>query len=389
MSYVPPGDPPEARVGPRMNLLFLNTYPTWGGGETWMLDVADGLRRRGHQCLIAGHPGRLWFERTRELGWDPIPLAIKGAFAPGICARLRRLYQREEIDVVVCNFYKEVRLAGVARFPGRRPPIVNMKGLPTISDTLRHRLGYRYLIDHTVVCAGFIKEEYSRHDWADLARISVIYNCHRPPDQTAQQSSPGLREANHIPKDHLVVGAVARFVGPKGLQDLVAAAPAVLASYPNLTFILFGDGPERQRLQDQADQAGVSDRIIFPGFCFDLDAVFPAFDIFVLPSHREGFPYVTQIAMHHRKAIVATRGGAMSEAITDGVNGRLVDPESPQQIAGAILSLAASPDLRSRLGLEAGRTLESRFSYRGMIDRFEQLFTSLSDRRQAHPREVS
>jgi glycosyltransferase involved in cell wall biosynthesis len=366
-----------------MNLLFLNTYPTWGGGETWMLDVADGLRLRGHRCLIAGRPGRLWFEHTRELGWDPLHLDIKGAFAPQICAQLRRLYHREEIDIVVCNLYKEVRLAGVARFLNRRPAIVNMKGLPTISDTLRHRLGYRYLIDHTVVCANFIREEYRRYPWADLAKISVIYNCYKSPTQGAERPAPGFREANRIPEDHVVVGVVARFDRRKGVQDLIAAAPTVIASYPNITFVLIGDGPERERLQAQVRQAGLGDRIIFAGFRFDLEAIFPAFDIFVLPSHHEGFPYVTQIAMHHRKAIVATRVGAVSEAITDEVNGLLIDAESPQQIARAILSLAERPEMSARLGMEAGNTLESRFSYSDMIDRFEQLFTSLSDHRPA------
>jgi glycosyltransferase involved in cell wall biosynthesis len=358
-----------------VNLLFLNTYPAWGGGETWMLDVADGLRARGHHCLIAGRPGWAWFDRTRELGWNPIVMNIRGEFAPLICMRLRRLYRAAAVDVVVCNFSKEVRLAGAARFGSARPAIVNMKGLPLISDTLRHRLGYRHIIDHTVVCAEFIREEYRRHPWAKLDKISVIYNCYKPPSSRIAPSS--FREELKIPQRHLVVGAVARCDYRKGLQDLIAAAPGVLAVCPETTFVIVGDGSERTRLQDQAAQAGAGERIIFSGFRFDMDSVFDAFDLFVLPSHHEGFPYVTQIAMHHAKAIVATRVGAVPEAITDGVNGVLVDPKSPGQLAAAITTLLRDPSLRTRLGKEAEATLRTRFSYEGMIVHFEELFRGL------------
>src|SRR5512140_1192584 len=123
-----------------------------------MLDAAEGLRARGHSCLLAGPARRPWLTRTRELGWPAIELSIRGDFAPGISIRLRRLFHRESIDVVVCNFEQDVRVAGMARLAGRRPAIVNLKGLPLISDTLRHRLVHRYFLDQTIVCAKFMRD---------------------------------------------------------------------------------------------------------------------------------------------------------------------------------------------------------------------------------------
>jgi glycosyltransferase involved in cell wall biosynthesis len=358
-----------------MNLLFWNTYPAWGGGETWMLDIASGLRARGHRCLIAGRRGQPWFERAREQRWEPVELNVRGEFAPFQALRLRHLFRRAAIDLVLCNFYKEVRVSAAARFPGRRPRVVNLKGLPLISDTFRHRFGYRHVIDHTVVCAEFIRREFLARPWIDPRRLSVIYNCYRP--SPVPVGTRSIREEYAIPPDHAVVGAVARFDPRKGLQDLIAAIPLILSSHPRTTFVIVGDGADREHLMDLVAQSGFRDRVIATGFRHDLDPVFMGLDVFVLPSHAEGFPYVTQIAMHHGVAVVATRVGGVPDAIEDGVNGLLVEPRSPGELAAAINGLLADPPLRARLGREGQATLRERFSYEGMIDRFEGLFREL------------
>ncbi len=365
--------------GPRLCILFLNSYPAWGGGETWMLDLAGGLKSRGHRCLIAGTGGRPWFERSRALGWNPIELNLRGEFAPLVYPRLRRLYARAPVDLVVCNFDKEVRIAGIARWGRRRPIIVNLKGLLLISDNWRYRFSYRHFVDHTVVNARFIREAFLRRAWIDPAGVSVIYTCFRP-GPAAVGASPGLdfRRECGIPEDHPVVGAVARFDWRKGVQDLIAAAPAIVAAHPDAYFVIVGDGSLRNRLVEQARDAGLGDRVVFTGFRHDLDVIVPAFDVFVLPSHDEGFPYVIQIAMHHGKAIVATRVGAVEDAIADSVNGLLVDPEDPPQLARSVNRLLDDPALRRRLGAEAAETLKARFSFEGMIDRFESLFLKLT-----------
>ncbi len=362
-----------------MNILFLNSYPVWGGGETWMLDTADGLRERGHRCILAGSPGRSWYERTRELRWDPVALSLRGELAPRTYARLRRLFREDAIDIVLCNFDKEARIAGIARLFDRSPLIVNLKGLPLLSDNLRYRFSYRRLIDHTVVCARFIREEFARHPWLDMRKVSIIYNCYRPPaaSSPATENGGGLRaEAGFAPQTK-VVGAVARFDRRKGLHDLIAAAPGIIARHQDARFVIVGDGGEKERLERLAQTLGVSDRIVFTGFRRDLDRIVSAFDVFVLPSHKEGFPYVLQIAMHHARAIVAARVDGIPDAIEDGENGVLIEPRNPARLAAAVSLLLENPDLRMAMGRQARATLDAKFSYPGMIDAFEDLFTRL------------
>jgi glycosyltransferase involved in cell wall biosynthesis len=376
-----------------MNLLFLNTYPEWGGGETWMLDIAEGLRARGHVCILAGRPGRAWFEHTRELGWDPLKLNIRGEFAPVLCARLRGIYRREAIDVVVCNFYKEVRIAAAARWRDRRPAIINLKGLPRISDTVRHRYGYRHFIDHTVVCADFIRREYLRFPWAAPERVSVIHNCYRPgavqalaagrptgeDRPTGSDLARGLREEFGIAPEERLIGTVARFTAGKGIADLISAMPSVLSDHPRARLVLLGNGREESELVRRAESCALRDRVLFAGFRHDLEPFFGAIEVFVLPSLQEGLPYVVQIAMHHGKPVIATRVGGLEEVITDGDNGILVEPHRPALLAGAISRLLADRALAGRLGCRGAATVRSCFPYEDMIDRCERLLLEVAE----------
>jgi glycosyltransferase involved in cell wall biosynthesis len=362
-----------------MNILFLNSYPAWGGGETWMLDVAEGLRGRGHQCLIAGHERRAWYIHTKELGWNPQKVNIRGDIAPFILAQLHRIEKKHHINLVVCNFDKEARLAALARGSGRNPVIVTMKGLPLMrGDNVFCRWSYRRLIDHTVVCANFIYRDFARYPWLDMKKFSVIYNSLNVGKLRVSESSPGeTRNEFNIGPSTKVIGAVARFVTRKGLHDLIDSAPMILRNHTDVKIVLVGDGIEKQPLRLRAQQLGVYDSIIFTGFREDLDRIFPIFDIFVLPSHSEGFPYVLQIAMFYAKPIVTTGVGGITDAIEHGVNGLIVPVRNPEVLADSVNRLLSDSTLAGNLGHNASKTLSTIFPYSGMIDKFETLFNHL------------
>jgi len=362
-----------------MNILFLNGYPNWGGGETWMLDVAEGLRERGHTCLIAGHERREWYKRTKELGWNPLKVNIRGDIAPLMIAKLAWIVRKNGIDLILCNFDKEARLAGLARGFKKYPVIVTMKGLSLMrGDNMFCRWSYRRLIDHTVVCARFIREDFARQRWLDISKVSAIHNCINPkmldlPDSSGQS----FREEFNISPKARVIGVVARLVSRKGIHDLLTAAPEILRKHPEALFVLVGDGTDKQNLIRMAQDMGIEKSVIFTGFRRDPHRFFPAFDIFVLPSYYEGLPYVIEEAMYFSKPIIASALEGISEAIEDGVSGLIVPPGSPEILAEKINLLLEDDALRSSLAQNANEALRLNFSYSDMIDRFEALFEKL------------
>jgi glycosyltransferase involved in cell wall biosynthesis len=118
----------------------------------------------------------------------------------------------------------------------------------------------------------------------------------------------------------------------------------------------------------------VRDRIIFTGRRDDISAITAELDIAVLPSLREAQGISILEAMARRKPVVATAVGGIPEVIMDGVSGLLVPPHDPQALATALIGLARSPSLRTRLGEAGYETVAERFSMDAHVRRVEALY---------------
>jgi len=133
------------------------------------------------------------------------------------------------------------------------------------------------------------------------------------------------------------------------VSTLVEAAG--LLKDPSAQVLLVGDGPERAKLERDAERLGVGDRLHFVGFFAHdwLPAVFAHADLLVLPSLYEELGTVLLEAMQAALPIVASRTGGIPDVIEDGVNGILVPPGEPEELAHAINRLLADRDLARRL----------------------------------------
>lgn len=112
----------------------------------------------------------------------------------------------------------------------------------------------------------------------------------------AEFRAPGepaaVREALGIPADALVFGHVGRFDPQKNQRSLVRIAAAALERDPRAFFVLVGDGPLRQSIEEEADRHGLRARTMFTGVRRDVPRLLRSFDAFVFPSLREGLPLV-------------------------------------------------------------------------------------------------
>jgi len=104
------------------------------------------------------------------------------------------------------------------------------------------------------------------------------------------------------------------------------------------------------------------------------DEALDAADAFVLPSYVEGLPMAILEAMAHGLPIIATRVGAIGEAVSDGQEGFLIDPGEVAALADRMCRLAGDPDLRQRMGEAARRRAEAEFSLDTMVDRIVALY---------------
>jgi phosphatidylinositol alpha-1,6-mannosyltransferase len=147
---------------------------------------------------------------------------------------------------------------------------------------------------------------------------------------------------------------------------VIRALPRILDASPDLRYVVVGDGEIRPKLQALAAETGVAKNVTFEGEVSDarLAELYRDCDVFVLPSRGqqrsgvvggEGFGRVYVEAALAGKPVVGSRSGGAAEAVLHGRTGFVVDPDSVDEAAGAILRLLRDPQLTADMGV-AGRT---------------------------------
>ena len=183
----------------------------------------------------------------------------------------------------------------------------------------------------------------------------------RPPAEATARRSDELREALGLNSGSTIF-SLGRLVPRKGFDLALRAVAAVAREFPDLSYVIAGDGPERQRLESLANDLGLTGRVHFLGNVDELTkwAAYDACDLFVMPNRLlgghdwEGFGIVfLEAALSGRPSIAGRTGGA-SDAVVDEVTGLLVDPESVTELPHALRRLLKDSQLRAQLG-RAGR----------------------------------
>jgi glycosyltransferase involved in cell wall biosynthesis len=217
-----------------------------------------------------------------------------------------------------------------------------------------------------------------------LERIEVIPNSihvdrYEISDAKYRAKLMELFPAAEHPSLKRIVGAAGRLSPEKGFDVLVEAAAEVVKKRSDVGFVLFGDGPSRQALNDQIRRLGIGGRFRLFGFCNELDLYMPQLDMFVQSSYTEGLPNVLLEALAAQVLVVATDVGGTSEVLDGGNYGTLVTPGNYGRLAAKILDvLARRPFMEERTA--AGRVwVAGNFTFEKQAESYARLFTDVSN----------
>lgn len=190
-----------------------------------------------------------------------------------------------------------------------------------------------------------------------------------------------------IDEDAVVVGTVARLVWQKGFRELFAAAERLRDAHPDLVFVVVGGSDSEKADAISAEEltaAGRRARIVFAGSRDDIERLYPAFDVFVLPSYREGFPRSAMEAAASGLPVIATDIRGCRQVVDHEQSGLLVPLHDPDRLAAAIEQLLLDPPLRARMGVAGRRKAEAEFDDRAVIgktmDAYERVLARATSR---------
>jgi glycosyltransferase involved in cell wall biosynthesis len=339
-----------------------------GGIETLVLDALSAGSGDDRVFSLQGTAGELTAAWPRLKGIQP---QVEGfgkepGFHPSLIISLARRLRALAPSAVFVHHIGPLLYGGAAARLAGVPRLVHVEHDAWHYDERRHRqiahAATRFLRPQVVAVSDTVAERV--RSVMDGIAVTVI--------------PPGIDTARYAPADRIdarrrlgldplatIVGTAGRLVPVKGLDTLVKALGHLP---PSVHAVIVGDGPERDRLTMLGSAGGLSRRLHFLGQRDDLAAIYPAFDVFCLPSLAEGLPRSVLEAQACGVPVVASAVGSLAEAV-EPETGNLVPPNDPAALAAALLRAIEHPGSPSRIR----GFVEARFAFTEVAARYRTL----------------
>jgi glycosyltransferase involved in cell wall biosynthesis len=349
-----------------------------GGTERQMIELLRRLNPARWQVHVACiHASGEWLSRVSEAAVSirefPFPAFSHPQVITQALEFIRWCREREIAVVHSVDLHANIFALPAAAAAGVPVRIANRRELMpdrTRAQIVAQRAAYQFA--HKIVANCRAAADRLRLERVSAGRIAMVPNgVDRSAFATARPGRPLRR-----------VSVVANLHPRKGHDILIDAAPEVLRHFPDATFDIVGDGPERANLQARAKAQGVGAAFTFAGHDENVAQRLHDADIFVLPSHTEAFPNAVLEAMCAGLPIIASGVGGLLELVDDGRTGLLVPPGDPRALAHGVCRLMTDRALGERLGKTASHEVQ-RYSFNRMTSSFEQLYLAELNRRGA------
>ena len=367
----------------KLNVVHICDHLGWEGSRmhgvkrlfAWMIPRFD--KSRFNVSLVSLRKKDLSEETLESFGVD-ITYLHKSKFDPATLPALLKVIDRKQIDILHLHGYGATtfgRLAGAMR---RIPTLLHEHA--NLTDTPWYqKVADRMLEPMTDIA---IAVSQSTADFVIKARqmpehkVKVVYlgvpleEFSRP--RSDEERAAARAEHGMTPGD-FIVGCVTRLHDSKGNSYLVEAARQVIDQRPAAKFYMFGEGPLREPLEQQARALGLGDRFVLGGFARDVASVVAAFDISVFPSLWEGTPLTVFEALAMGKPIVATDADGLLDVLANDRDALIVPKRNPTALASAIVRMMDEPATRARLAA-AARSTGRQYDIAAFVAKMERLY---------------
>ncbi len=268
---------------------------------------------------------------------------------------LKKLVAQKNPDVVVTHSIKSHFLLWRSQVWRAIPWVAFHHGYTATDLKMRvYNRADRWSLPHArqivTVCHAFAKE-LAKNSGVAVEQIAVQHNSVRPAPLPSVADINALRLRLGFANGERMVLTVGRLSREKAQSDLLTAFKHLRETHPDISLklIIVGEGPDRANLESAARAHRLSERVVFTGQINDVQTYYAAADVFALPSHSEGSPYVVLEAMAANLPIVATNVGGVPEILTDNESALLVPANDPQAMAAAMVRVLTDSGLAQRL----------------------------------------
>ena len=405
-------------------ILFIITQSEFGGAQRYVFETSVSLSQENYKVLVAiggknkGFAGKIKNKNSqietfslKHLKRTPCPLEIIFSIK-----EIFKLLKQKKPDVLFLCSSSAGFLGSIASFLYKRknPRIKTIYRIGgwAFNDP-RNFISKKLIIlaekitallkDKIIVNSEFDLQTALKHKIAPKEKIVKIYNGINPEELNFLSKQKArkylkLKIKNEKLKLQIknqnfkIIGTIANFYKTKGLKHLIEAANILVSkskmqNFPatiplkaeqrreSFKFIIIGEGKQRKKLECLIKKYNLQNIVFLLGRIPNAQKYLKAFDVFVLPSLKEGFPWVILEAITGEVPIIATNVGAIPEIIENNKQGFLTESGNSQNLAKKIQDIVQNPELQNKFVQLSKDKLKS-FSKEKMLEETKKVILS-------------
>lgn len=364
---------------PKINLMYLTGSLCFGGLERVVVNLCKNVDRSIFQPMVVCTDVKGEFSPEVENIGIPVygfRVGRNRLAANLIWYQVRKIARSENIHIIHSHntgpfldaFFSTIFRSTVCIHTDHARSFPD-KWRYMLAERIAARRAYKVVAVSDETRKNLIKYEHIPND-----KITVINNGIEKCKFDIRLDKASKREDLGLTRFKEIVGMGVVLTKQKGIVHLIQAAPSILGRFPQTGFLIAGDGPIRAELEAESRKNGVADQFVFIGSRKDIPEILQVIDIYILPSLWEGLPLVILEAMAARRCIIASAVGAIPLAIRNRLDGVLIPPGDPADIARTVIALLEKPQLRRRLAENAHRRFLEHFTAEKMTREYEKIY---------------
>ena len=345
------------------------------GAVTYCKFLSEQMQRFGHQVTVLCRPDT-WIQQN-------LPASI-ATFESDLSRRvmeLRRVSKwiREQRFDVMHSHMSSAHAFGVL--------MRLMTSTPIVATAHQCSPQLHWWMNHHVIANSKSTATYQRKvNFVSTSKLSTIH-CFTDLDRfsnTTPEAVQWVRNELRIEVHDFVAGVVGDVNSRKGQLYLFKAMEQIVASVPNFKLVLIGqfrgDQSYVKRLRSLQRHPALLDRVTWLGLRYNVQDYMAALDLSIVPSLAEPLGLVALESLAAGTPVVASNVGGLPEIVKPHINGLLVPPKNPDELAKAVIAMAQDTESRRQFGESGRRFVKDNFNPETLARQVESVFLDLTKR---------
>lgn len=374
------------KLNDRIHIMHIRDSSGIYGAERVILTLGQKIDKKRFKLSVLcmrseDGNGEKLISKTDELGIQNIPVNVKGRMDFNAILNIRKIFRENTVSIFHSHDFKSnfYGLLASINLPIKRVTTAHGSTRDSIMKRAYlfwdERVGYRFFDKIVAVSENTGRELTKKH--VNLEKIEIIQNGLDLESMEKEGDREGFEKPFNIFNRDKIFAVIGRLYPDKGHQYFLHAFSKLSQKDPSIKGLVLGDGPAKEKITRTIHTLKLENRVSLCGVRPDMKNVYNQIDFLIIPSLREGLPYVLLEAMASKVPVLATAVGDIPLLVENGVTGYLVAPGESEGLEKGMIDLLTNPIRAREMADRAYRVVVEKFSADRMVRKTEKLYTSL------------